>query len=240
MKHLTNSTLSVLAAIGLLSSGTARADPAAPQPESHSSHPSKGIPVTASAERLPPLDRETLNEYGKSVHDKILSAAPKLPYRIADENNRLIGMYRVLGYAPAMGEGINILGTRWNQSTHLSKRMLEISILATAAADKASFVRYAHEGLAKGLLTQGEIDDLRERKPLQLADPREQTVHDVTRALLEKGDLDDALYQRAVQALDYEGLVELIWVIGIYKIDALQLRVHRLGAPDDHLQPAGK
>ncbi len=190
-----------------------------------------------SGERLPPLDRAKLSEYGKSVHDKILSAAPKLPYKIADENDNLIGMYRVLAYAPAVGEGITELGNRWIHSERLSRRMQEIAILGTSAADRTAYVWYAHQSLAKGLLTDGEMQALRERKPLQFSDPKDQAVHEVTQAMLDKGDVDDALYQRAVSAVGYDGLVELVWIIGIYKIDAMQLRIHRLGSPGGQFPP---
>ena len=110
--------------------------------------------------------------------------------------------------------------------------MREIAILATAAAGRASFVWYAHERLARDVLSKEERDALRERRPLKLDDARDQVVHDITRSLTDNGDLNDSLYERGVSLLGHEGLVELIWVVGVYQIDTLQLRVHRLGAPE--------
>jgi len=206
-----------------------------PQTGTSSSVPAQTPP------RLPPLVEKDLSDGRKSLNADLIAQKSRFPFKITDENDHLIGMYRVLAYAPSIGQGIIDLGNRWSQSRILTRRMQEIAILNTAAADRASYVWYAHEHLSTGLFSKQEIDAMRERRPLKLSDPREQFVNDMSRSLAEHGDIDDSLYNRGVEQIGHEGIVELTWIIGVYRIDTLQLRVHRLsGAPEDAFAPAGK
>jgi len=51
-------------------------------------------------------------------------------------------------------------------------------------------------------------------------------------ALVARGDLDDAEYLEAAEAVGPAGLFELLTLVGYYATLALQLRVFRVPAPD--------
>jgi 4-carboxymuconolactone decarboxylase len=57
-------------------------------------------------------------------------------------------------------------------------------------------------------------------------------------ALAARGDLDDAEYRQAVEAVGTAGLFELLTLVGYYATLALQLRVFRVPAPEGATRPA--
>jgi 4-carboxymuconolactone decarboxylase len=57
-------------------------------------------------------------------------------------------------------------------------------------------------------------------------------VHDYTRALVTDGDVDDATYDAARDAIGAVGVVELTVLIGYYELLARTLRAHRMEPSD--------
>ena len=190
-----------------------------------------------STERLPPISRDALDDHGKALFDSFVAEYSELGFRIANENGEFIGIFRVELSAPALSEAIGQVALKWMALDLWTRRMQEITVLGTAAAEQSDYIWYGHEAHANGVLTPGELHALRRREHVQFSDPKEQVVHDLMRALNDKGDIDDVLYQRAADVLGHKGLTELIWVVGVYKTEALQLRVHRLGTPEDVAPP---
>lgn len=184
-------------------------------------------------DRLPPPTLNELGEQACQLAGMIEQAdkAGSFPFKTKDEEGNLIGMFRVLVYSPQLGESITRIGLAIDTSDQVPRRARHAAILAVAAHEQSDYEWYSHELAAQDSLTPDEIEGLRQRKSLRFGDNNEQVCHDVVRSLLDIGDVPDELHVRAVDALGHSGLVELVWIVGLYKASALQLRVHRLGAP---------
>ncbi|MFT4288589.1 carboxymuconolactone decarboxylase family protein [Nocardioides sp.] len=151
-------------------------------------------------------------------------------FALIDENGALTGPFNAMLHAPAVGDALQRLGTSIRYGTSLTGRARELAILLVATAWDSAFERLAHEAVGQRVgLTEAELASLRiPRKPASL-DEVEALVYDVTSALL-AGDVDDELWQRGVQSLGHQMLVELSTLVGYYATLALQLRVFRVVA----------
>ena len=128
---------------------------------------------------------------------------------------------------------------RYRFGSGLTPRAREIATLAVAAHSGSEYELYAHERLGRQAgLTAAECAALRGRQDPGLADPAEQAVLRVTRALLDGGDIPDDLYLAAEQALGRAGLVELVTLAGYYLTLAMLMRTFRVDAPGDAGPPA--
>ena len=76
------------------------------------------------------------------------------------------------------------------------------------------------------------LRQLRAGERVELIDPLEQVIVEVSAALCATDNFNDDNYQRAGQHLNVEGIFELSTLIGYYAPLALQLRLFRVVAPD--------
>jgi alkylhydroperoxidase family enzyme len=111
-------------------------------------------------------------------------------------------------------------------------------ILVVAAHWKSEFEWWAHEAIGRRVgMSDPELDALRTGSPLALDDPVEQAALDAARALVGRGDLDDAEYESVHAALGAEQLIEVTALVGYYAMLALQMRVFRITVPEPVLDP---
>jgi 4-carboxymuconolactone decarboxylase len=134
-------------------------------------------------------------------------------------------------YTPGTGGQQAALGAALTFQLSLPRRLAELVILTVANDVKSEWELISHEwsGYQAGL-THDQIEALRERREPELEDAAERIAWQATVRLLETGDLDDAEYERAVGVLGERGLVELVTLVGYYRMVALQLRVFRVSA----------
>jgi 4-carboxymuconolactone decarboxylase len=182
--------------------------------------------------RLPHLRPDDLTHEQRHVYDVIAggsrAAGPQL-FPLTDSEGRLAGPFNAMLHHPAIGDALQHLGATIRYRGTLSPRSREIAILAVAAHWQCGFEQRAHEAVGRHAgLTPAELDALRTRVDLDLADDEESAVFTTTRALLEHADLDDLGYQRTVTVLDSAKLVELTTLVGYYSLLALQMRVFRV------------
>ena len=185
-------------------------------------------------ERLRPLPPEELAADQAEVYSAI-AGGPRSggAFALKDDAGALTGPYNAMLYAPRVGVALQELGAALRYRTSLTDRSREIAILVVAAHWQSPFEQYAHEAVARQCgMSEAEIMALRQGDPLTLADPHEQAVHDVVRALVAEQDLDDATYAAARDLLGEATLVEITTLVGYYALLALQLRVFRVGVPD--------
>ncbi|MFI6519550.1 carboxymuconolactone decarboxylase family protein [Spirillospora sp. NPDC050679] len=190
--------------------------------------------------RLPLLAPGVLSERQRALYDALTGGprGDRRTVRITDRGGRLLGPFNAMLYSPAVGTPLQELGAALRFDTAFSGREREIATLVVAAHWRSDFEWYAHERLGRAAgLTEDELAALREGRAPLLADARERVVHEAARQLAAEHDLTDAVHAEAVATLGRTALVELVALVGYYAALALQMRVFRVGAPEDGRAP---
>ena len=138
--------------------------------------------------------------------------------------------------SPGLAGPAHRLGEFTRFRTSLGKRRSEIAILISARHWRAQFEWWAHERLAREAgLEEDIIRAIHENRAPKLADPADAAVHDFAAAILEKGRVDDALFERAKSALGEAGIVDLIGLLGYYAMVSMTLNAFAVPVPDGKL-----
>jgi 4-carboxymuconolactone decarboxylase len=185
--------------------------------------------------RLAKLHPQTLDAAQREVYDAIAggrrAAGPTL-FQLVDEDGGLEGPFNAFLLQPRVGDAMQALGAAIRYETALSDRAREIAVLVVAAHWGASYAQYAHEAIGRHAgLTETELAAVREGR-WDTFDGVERVVAVTAHRLAADGDLDDAAYAQAVEALGQPGLFELLTLVGYYATLALQMRVFRVTTPE--------
>jgi 4-carboxymuconolactone decarboxylase len=187
-------------------------------------------------ERLPRLTPEALTAEQRAVYDDITGgprASGKQLFALVDQNGALNGPFGVMLHAPALGVPLQELGAAIRYRTSLSARSREIAILKVAAALDSEFERFAHERVGASVgLTEAELHALR-RGQFVSDDPEEQAVSRLAADLLAEAVVDDDTYASYASALDTQAIVEVIVLVGYYRLLAQSMSVFAIAAPQE-------
>lgn len=187
--------------------------------------------------RLIGLLPDALSDDQRRLYDSITGgqrASGTRRFPITDEQGRLVGPFDAMLRAPRIGDALQSLGAALRFGGGLPDRAREMVILAVANREDSAFERFAHEAVGRGVgLRDSELEALRHGDPLSGDDHIEEVVLRTARILLADRDLDDDDYTVAVAVLGEDGLFELTTIVGYYSTLALQLRVFRVGLPDE-------
>jgi 4-carboxymuconolactone decarboxylase len=179
--------------------------------------------------RLHRLVPGELTDEQRRMYDAVVGGPRRGTRGLVDGEGRLGGPLNTMLYAPAIGAAQQALGAALRYQLSLSRRVAEVVILTVAHHAGSDFQLAAHEPMARDAgLTDAELQALREWRDPRLADPAEQNAWRTTVALVQTGDLDDSAYAEAVGALGEQGLVELVTLVGYYRLVALALRAFRI------------
>ncbi len=186
--------------------------------------------------RLAKLAPASLDADQRQVYDAIAggrrATGPKL-FTLVDEDGGLEGPFNGFLLQPRVGGALEALGSAVRFETSFSDRVREIAILMVAQHWDSGFMRYSHEALGRHAgLSDAELTALREGR-WDAFEGEERLVARTSLLLAGDGDLDDHAYADARAALGESGMFELLTLVGYYATLALQLRVFRIGLPDD-------
>lgn len=176
--------------------------------------------------RIPLSRPDELDPARRAVYEAISGGSRATgPFRLTDEQGRLLGPFNAMLLQPAIGDALQRLGAALRYQGELTDRCRELAILTIAAHWRSEFERDAHErvGAAAGL-TAAEMAAVR-TGDLVPADETERAVVAATRALLADADLGADGYERVVDVLGPARLFELTTLVGYYGLLALQMRV---------------
>lgn len=184
--------------------------------------------------RLPQLDPADLSSAQREVYDAIAGGrralGPRL-FELVDERGRLNGPFNAFLLQPRLGMALQELGGAIRFETSLSDRCREIAVLVVATHEDSAFEWYAHEAIGRHAgLTEEELAAIRQGHVEAFAGV-EAVVFATCRALVCRGDLDDAEYAGALEWLGAAGLFEVVTLVGYYALLAMQLRIFRVGPP---------
>jgi len=171
--------------------------------------------------RLQPIPRDSLDEAGQAVWD-----------RIASVRNGADGPFGILLRAPGLADCVRALEDYFRFDSTLSGAERELITLATVREGGARFGWAVHErgGLRQGL-DPAVIDVLRRQGPLDALAPRDRLLVEVARALSQTRTLTPELYGRALAEVGERTLVEAVALVGHYTLVAGLLNAFDVDPP---------
>jgi 4-carboxymuconolactone decarboxylase len=173
--------------------------------------------------RVAEVRYEALDAEQKRVHDII----------VGSRKSGLGGPFSVLVRIPHVAEPANGLHNAFRLHGKLDRRIFELLILMVARAYTAEFAWVVHEALAlKAGLDEQIIAAVRERRVPEFKSTDERLTYDLVNQLLQTRTLSTSAYQRGIDGLGLDLLLELVSAVGFYSMVCLVLNTFAVPAPD--------
>jgi AhpD family alkylhydroperoxidase len=186
----------------------------------------------APTPRLPALAPEQLDDAQSKLYAAITEgprAADRGRSPIADEEGRLLGPFNAMLYNADLGDPMQALGAAIRYRTSLGAATRELAVLVVAATLDSEFEWFAHQRLARaaGVSEETIARIAAGREP----DGEDALPYRATRELIAEGDLSDERFKEVEGRFGTNGCVELVVLIGYYRMLALVLRTFRVSVP---------
>lgn len=157
--------------------------------------------------RIPKLNRDEMDEEQARIYDATLAGS-----------GRVGGPALAYVYSPKLWEAVNAV-TNHFQNCSLTHAQTRIAALVTARHFNSAYpwsVQAPH-ALNAGV-DRAEVDAINEGRRPDLADPVDALVHDMAVELLKTARLSDATYEKAVEMLGHQRLVDAVGVVGYFSL----------------------
>ncbi len=184
-----------------------------------------------SLARLPQVQRENLNTFGRSAFDTYVR--PGTGYETGLRGP--VGMWM---HSPALAEAVFDLRQRVRYGTAKDQRLTELIILSTAREISNQYEWSAHEPLGQTAgLEQDIIEVVKYRKDLNSLPPIdgfgevEQTLVQFTRELVSEEKVSTPTFNKAIELFGNEGVVDIVGLIGYYNFVAMTLKAFDVQRP---------
>jgi 4-carboxymuconolactone decarboxylase len=185
-------------------------------------------PKESPMPRVEDLDPAALTPRQKAVHAAIAGS----------RGGVVRGPFAIWLRHPAIAEHADRLGTALRNGS-LDRRLFELMVLIVARHWSAQYEWFAH---AKQALTAGlsaeVLAAIRDRRKPDLARADETLVYNLVTEVNETRTLSQATYDRAIELLGLERVIELITAIGFYTMVAVVLNGFDAPVPGDE-RPLG-
>jgi 4-carboxymuconolactone decarboxylase len=186
-----------------------------------SSFPEDIYPQTGN--RLPAVNRDSLDEAAKKMYD---AGAPG-----ADYGPQRLRMYS--GGAEVFSSGLNDFLRR---KAGLEPRLVELSILAAVREMDGEYEWTAHEPAAlKAGISPEIVDIVKYRKPLTGVAEKEAAIIELGREAVGKHKVSSETFARALKLFGNRQLVNIVCLMGDYSSTAILLSTF-----DQHVRPTDK
>lgn len=176
--------------------------------------------------RLPPVDREALDDRGRAAYDRQLDPA----------HGSIVGLRGPTGirlHAPAIAENAQAMVHFFRNETVLDEQTREIAIIATARAHDSQFEWAAHAPLAAKVgVSEATIAAVRHNRPLDDLPDRDALIIAFGRELFGKRKVSADLYASAVDHFGERGLVEVVTLMAMYAGTASLLAAFDMQLPE--------
>ena len=145
-----------------------------------------------------------------------------------ERRGQVPGPYKIWLQNPALIDAMVPLGAYYQGRSSLTKAEIEIATNLINAKWLAAYSNYEHEMIAEkvGSLPAEKVEALIAGLPTSFDDPRQQTVYEMTLALIAPRVVPTGLYRRAVSLLGDAGLTDLAVLLGYFTSVSLTLRAY--------------
>jgi len=148
------------------------------------------------------------------------------------------GPYNALLRSPDMARRCFDLLDYLRFKTSVPKALNELAILIQARVANAQYEWWAHEPIAvRAGLPQSIADDLRQCKRPQHMDDTHALVYDFCVQITLNHQVSDALWQKAMDRLGEQQVIDLIVVSGTYTMVSMLLNATQVGIPNHGREP---
>ena len=172
--------------------------------------------------RLGPIRLEELTPDQKRLYDEIMRTRA----------NGLSGPFGVWLRNPSVAEPAEQLQNAFRLHSKLDKRVAELLVLLVARDWTAQYAWYLHEILAlKAGLNADTVAAIRERRRPGALKDDEKVIYDVVTELQTTKTVSAATYDRALQVLGPEILIEVVSAVGFYAMVCMTLNVFDVPTP---------
>ena len=187
--------------------------------------------------RLPLLDPTELEGDQKELYSFLnstfISWADASGFSGKTADGRLIGPFNPNLYSPGITPSWVQLVQAESKTTSLTKRMREVVILSVGTAWEAPYALYAHAAVGRKVgISEAAIQALIAGKSPNDLLVEEQVAHRFARQLAKEFRVDPNLYREAESLLGRTGLVEMVYLIGIYLLTSAMLNAFEIPAPE--------
>ncbi len=170
----------------------------------------------------------TMSPEQRRVHDLIASG----PRGVVQ------GPLRVWLHRPELAERAQALGAYCRYGSSLPPRLSELAIIITGAHWHAGFEWHVHAPIAvKEGIDPEAVEAIRTGREPALARADEAAVYAFATELLRTRAVSEATFARARAALEPEGVVDLVGVLGYYGFISMTLNAFAVPLPEGAAEP---
>ena len=173
--------------------------------------------------RIPLFPLENMTEDQRRVYDAVVSGPRGV----------VVGPLRAALHRPELADKWQQFGEILRYRTSLPPRLSELAILVTARHWSSQLEWQQHAPAAlKGGVDPATVEALRDGRRPTFTKEDEEAVFEFSSQLQERKSIEDKTYQRALEFLGVQGIVELTALIGYYSMVAMTLIAHQIPLPE--------
>ena len=173
--------------------------------------------------RIPLFPLQNMTDEQRRVYDAVLSGPRGV----------VVGPLRAALHRPELADKWQQFGEILRYRTSLPPRLSELAILVTARHWTSQLEWQQHAPAAlKGGVALAVVESIRDGQRPVFSKDDEEAVYEFSRQLHEKKSVDDKAYQRTLEFLGVQGVVELTALIGYYSMVAMTLIAHQIPLPE--------
>ena len=186
--------------------------------------------------RLPLASRESLAPAQQKLFDQLMALAVPLAeaadVQARTDNDQLIGPFNAVLLSPEIGSGFMQLQFAEQLNTSLNERVRQVIVLTVGAIWGADYELYAHSAAGRqARLPDDAIATLAGGGlPADLSD-EEKVAQRVARALSAQHRIGQTLYREAEAAFGTRGIMDIVFLVGIYHTTCAILNAFDIPAP---------
>jgi 4-carboxymuconolactone decarboxylase len=182
--------------------------------------------------RLPFIPNENLDADQQEVWESVTNGRRGPASRMVNEQGGLVGPFNAPLHAAVTGKKVVALGEALRFDTEIDNRLLELAVCTVGAHWRSNFEWYAHSAMAISAgVSEETVAAIGRGETPRLEEADEQSVYDLTKALLTTGRASDDVYAAAQQHVGDQGMVELAQLIGYYCLVCFTLNTFQIDLP---------